>query len=218
MGQFRHILWPVLIWLAVGAVIIALMDTPAWSAKTFERVTNDEWVATGVLLSTVVMLTLMGFYISMLVRAWLTMAALPFVRLFLAGAVAVVVYNVNVLLKDNYQQTRPCHEIQIATECPPLENFSYPSNHTVIAFGLVAGLVFAMPRTAYIVLPLGVLEGVSRVIAGHHYPHDVLAGATLGMLGVLGVMLASQPLQHRLAKRLSTTRMARAESTTRSVS
>ena len=209
MGVLRHLLWAVVIWSVLAGVIIVLLDTPAWSAALFERTVNDEWVAIGVKLSTIIMLTLMGLYLTMLVRTWLTRSALPVVRLFLGGVIAVMIYNLNVVLKGNYQQSRPCHDVVIATECPPVDSFSYPSNHTVIAFGLAVGLAFALPRVAYLALPLAIIEGMARVIAGHHYPHDILAGASLGLLGVFGALVLTRRLQHGLAARVENARTSR---------
>src|SRR5690625_5596990 len=84
---------------------------------------------------------------------------------------------------------RPCHTFDTGGSCPDISNFSYPSNHTVIAFGLAMGLAFAIPWLAYLTFPLAIIEAVARVLAGHHFPHDVIAGAVLGALGVRGALL-----------------------------
>lgn len=192
MGHLSKIFWAVVMWIVAGIVITLLHETPAWSVKTFVWVVTDKWAPAGALLSTIVLLLLMMLYLGLLVRMWLDKNRLLLGELIGGGAFAVAMYIINLLLKARYEQIRPCHQLQVATECPLVGNFSYPSNHTVIAFGLATGLAFALPGLAYLAYPLAIVEGVSRVIAGHHYPHDVLAGATLGMLGVLGALWASQ--------------------------
>lgn len=61
-----------------------------------------------------------------------------------------------------------------------LDQFSFPSGHTMhaVAFGIVAVAYF--PALIWIVLPFAALVALSRPILGLHYPSDVLAGAALG--------------------------------------
>ena len=63
-----------------------------------------------------------------------------------------------------------------------LDQFSFPSGHTLhaVAFSIVAVAYF--PALVWLVLPFTVLAGLSRPILGLHYPSDVLAGALLGTL------------------------------------
>lgn len=192
MRHLSKLFWALVMWIVAGIVITLLHETPVWSMKTFLWVVTDELTPTGVMVSTIIMLVLMILYVGVMVRAWALKNRFLLGQLVAGGTFAVVIYMMNLLLKNRYERIRPCHHIEVATECPLIGNFSYPSNHTVIAFGLAAGLAFAVPRLAYLVYPLAVVEGISRVIAGHHYPHDVLAGATLGMFGVLGALMATQ--------------------------
>lgn len=206
MGQTRQIVGPVLIWLLVAAVVGALIDVPAWSVELYEAMNVESLTDTGSIVSTVVMIALVVVYLGMLLRAWFTKDNIPFIRLVFGGVATTVVYGINLLLKGGYGKVRPCNVYETAGNCPPLENFSYPSNHTVIAFGLAMGLAFALPWLAYIAFPLAIIAAVSRVLAGHHYPHDVVVGATLGLLGVLGILLMFVKVQARLAEKLSASR------------
>lgn len=206
LGKTRQIVGPVLIWLLVAAVIGALIEVPPWSAELYETMTIESLGDTGHIASTVVMLALVIVYLGTLVRTWVTKDNIPFVRLVFGGAATTLVYVINVFLKDGYGKVRPCNVYETVGNCPPLEDFSYPSNHTVIAFGLAMGLAFALPWMAYLAFPLAILEGVSRVLAGHHYPHDVLVGAALGTLGVLGALLMFVKVQSSMAAKLSASR------------
>lgn len=206
MGKTRQIVGPVLIWLLVAAVIGALIEVPPWSAELYETMSIESLGETGNIVSLVVMLALIIVYLGMLLRTWLTKDNIPFVRLVFGAFATTVVYGINLLLKNGYGKIRPCNVDEAVGTCPPLEDFSYPSNHTVIAFGLAMGLAFALPWMAYLAFPLAIIEGVARVLAGHHYPHDVLVGATLGTLGVLGILLMFVKVQSSMAEKLSASR------------
>ncbi|MDN6148917.1 MAG: phosphatase PAP2 family protein [Yaniella sp.] len=206
LGKTRQIVGPVLIWLLVAAVIGALIEVPPWSADLYETMTHESLGDTGYISSLVVMLTLIIIYLGMALRTWLVKDNIPFVRLVFGAVATTVVYVVNLLLKDGYGKVRPCNVYETIDNCPPIDNFSYPSNHTVIAFGLAMGLAFALPWMAYLAFPLAIIEGVSRVLAGHHYPHDVVVGAVLGTLGVLGILLMFVKVQDSMATKLSASR------------
>ncbi len=100
-------------------------------------------------------------------------------------------------LKQVFQENRPCQAIPVATvqACPGLTDYSFPSDHTIIAVALAAGIWIVSRRLGLIAAVLAALEGFSRVYLGQHYPHDVLAGAivsTAVMLG--GWILLRRPL------------------------
>lgn len=73
---------------------------------------------------------------------------------------------------------------------------SFPSDHTALAFAVVAGL-WPVRRDVSIVLGvLAVLLGISRVVAGVHYPGDILGGAAIGVMSAIALwLLARRPLE-----------------------
>jgi len=70
-------------------------------------------------------------------------------------------------------------------------NYSMPSGHTAFAFSIAAVLFWwageiatpwrrRLTRACLVILPC--LTGLSRIYAGSHFPGDVLAGMTIGLL------------------------------------
>lgn len=62
-----------------------------------------------------------------------------------------------------------------------LDQFSFPSGHTLHAVSFSAVLLNYYPEWAVLVIPFAALVALSRVILGLHYPSDVLIGALLGL-------------------------------------
>lgn len=97
-------------------------------------------------------------------------------------------------LKRRTRRPRPFRVIPgVIARAPPLDEYSFPSGHTLhaISLGMVATQWFPM-----LALPLGLfalLVATSRVVLGLHYPSDVLAGATLGaVLGLASMRVAAE--------------------------
>jgi undecaprenyl-diphosphatase len=105
-------------------------------------------------------------------------AAVPVVHMLAVGIVCTATYK---LLKRGTLRPRPFQvHRSIAAGMPPLDQFSFPSGHTLhaVAFTLIATAYY--PWLAIALVPFTLATGVSRVMLGLHYPSDVLAGAMLG--------------------------------------
>lgn len=64
----------------------------------------------------------------------------------------------------------------------PLQDHSFPSGHTTAIFSVVTPYVLFIPLLSYVLIPLGLCVGISRIYLGLHYPSDVIAGGILGTL------------------------------------
>lgn len=62
------------------------------------------------------------------------------------------------------------------------DQFSFPSGHTMAAFLLATLVLLAYGGAALPLFIWASAVGVSRVVLGVHFPSDILAGATLGVL------------------------------------
>src|SRR3546814_5960017 len=94
------------------------------------------------------------------------------------GAVALLLYKA---IKRWTRRPRPfAADVRIRAWIAPLDEFSFPSGHTLhaVAFSLVA--VAHYPALAWLVLPFAASVAASRVVLGLHYPRDVLAAPAIG--------------------------------------
>jgi len=107
------------------------------------------------------------------------------VALGLAGA-----WGIAELLKLLIRRPRPFDAIAGApdTLLAHPASFSFPSGDAALAFGAAAALGIVAPRYRAFALLFALAVAVSRVLAGVHYPSDVLAGAILG--SVVGRVVA----------------------------
>jgi undecaprenyl-diphosphatase len=105
-------------------------------------------------------------------------ALLPVAHMAATGLVGTLIYK---WLKRRTLRPRP-YAVHPDVTCltAPLDQFSFPSGHTLhaVAFSLVALAYF--PFVAPVVIPFTLACAASRVVLGLHYPSDVLAGAVLG--------------------------------------
>ncbi|MFB6855148.1 phosphatase PAP2 family protein [Streptomyces sp. NPDC056341] len=129
-------------------------------------------------------------------------------RVLASPVIVVVAYVANSLLKSVVDEQRPCRTLHTVTveACPALGDWSFPSNHAVIAAAAAVTLLLADRRIGLIAVPAAVLMGASRVWIGVHYPHDVAVGLAVG--ATLALLLS--PLATRaapLVDRLRTTRL-----------
>lgn len=176
------------------AVVIALsVGGSAGSRDLFLAATSLEIAPFSYAVSTMTLLALVGlwagiFIYGVLRRQWVLLG-----RLVLGGAATTAAYGLSELLKSFVNQQRPCITYDVLADCPPAENWSFPSNHTVIAVGLAVAICAAVPRWGWVAVPLAVIVGFSRVFAGHHYPHDVVAGAALGVALTTACVLLIRP-------------------------
>lgn len=113
-------------------------------------------------------------------RASLHMAA--------TGLMALLLYKG---LKRWTRRPRPyAADLRIRAWVAPLDEFSFPSGHTLHAVSFTTVALWHYPMLAWLLLPFTASVALSRVVLGLHYPSDVLAATAIGaMLATLSIQL-----------------------------
>jgi len=90
------------------------------------------------------------------------------------------------LIKSNTDRIRPGKQYSDIRSLGVMNKGkrSFPSNHASNTMSFALGIGFVFPWSLWILLPLSILVGYSRVYCGAHFPLDVLAGWLHGMLWV----------------------------------
>ena len=121
---------------------------------------------------------------------YITMLTIPFIFGFDALsvslhmlAVAVVNYIIYKLIKTNTKRPRPfASNTNIDLGGRVLDQYSFPSGHTLHAVAFTIVLLHYFPQLAAFLIPFTVLIALSRVVLGLHYPTDVICGISLGSI------------------------------------
>jgi undecaprenyl-diphosphatase len=117
-----------------------------------------------------------------------TMALLPLLAGPTGTACALQMLGVGLLnvaiyryVKRRVGRPRPfvdCPGIRACTRA--LDDFSFPSGHTLHAVSFAIVLGYHFPFAAWIAGPFALLVAASRMVLGLHYPSDVAVGAAIG--------------------------------------
>jgi len=102
------------------------------------------------------------------------------VQMIVAGLSGTLVY---LYLKKRTERPRP-YAINngITLGAQPLDQYSFPSGHTLHAIGFSSIVCYYYPEFISILAPVSILVAVSRMILGLHYPSDVVVGAGIGFV------------------------------------
>jgi undecaprenyl-diphosphatase len=94
------------------------------------------------------------------------------------GAVSALLYR---RLKRWTRRPRPFRQdARIRPWVAPLDEYSFPSGHTLhaVSFSIVACAFY--PLLAWLLVPFSLSVAASRIVLGMHYPSDVLAASGIG--------------------------------------
>jgi undecaprenyl-diphosphatase len=115
-----------------------------------------------------------------------------------AGAATLLAVGINQPIVSAVHEARPytAHPgvLELATRST---DYSFPSDHAVVAGAVAVGLMFVSRRLAVLAAAAALLMAFARVYIAAHYPSDVAVGLLLGAGVALVVYLAA----HRLATR-----------------
>ena len=124
------------------------------------------------------------WYATILALPWFAGAAgtACAVRMFAVGAVDMLIHKIVKRWIARPRPARSCPGIREVTR--PLDEFSFPSGHTLhaVAFSVVLSGYFPVFWFMALVWTFTALVALSRVVLGLHYPSDVLVAALIGLL------------------------------------
>jgi undecaprenyl-diphosphatase len=114
----------------------------------------------------------------------------PWSRIGLQAMIALAASHIPVqIMKKLYPRLRPYLVLPEAkTWTKPLKDHSFPSGHTTAIFSVVSPFVVASPPLGFILIPIAMIVGTSRMYLGLHYPSDVAAGCLVGCLSAFGAV------------------------------
>ena len=85
------------------------------------------------------------------------------------------------LLKRVFRRQRPCGlQHYCWGNLTPPDRFSFPSGHTITAFGVAVSVGWFYPAALIWLLACAVLVAISRIFLGMHFLTDVVTGAFVG--------------------------------------
>ncbi|MFF1344202.1 phosphatase PAP2 family protein [Streptomyces sp. NPDC058290] len=166
--------------------LIAL-DGPSVDGPLYTRVTDLAHRAPGWLDSLMSAWSTYGLalFALLMLAAWWRARPADARRIAMALAaplIVVLAFTADTLLKSVIREQRPCQTLHTVTleACPPLGDWSFPSNHAAIAAAAAIAIWLTDRRLGAIAAAAALLMAFSRVWVGAHYPHDVALGLVVG--------------------------------------
>ena len=95
------------------------------------------------------------------------------------------------ILKHSIRRIRPFNaHSDVENLVYPIDEFSFPSGHTSVAFLMATIIASFSPFLAVPVYVFALLVGISRIYVGVHYPSDIIGGIFYGVgMGHLAIYL-----------------------------
>ena len=100
------------------------------------------------------------------------------ITVFFAGVTAWVL---SVVLKILIHAERPFVVLPDVFPLFPETGFAFPSSHAAVFMALAVSIFFTHKKVGYIFIFFALLIGLARIIAGVHFPIDILGGFVLGL-------------------------------------
>jgi len=101
------------------------------------------------------------------------------ILVFFSGVFAWCVAQVIKLL---IHTQRPFLVLPNVSSLVPENGFSFPSGHATFYMALAFAIFLSHKKAGYVFISFAFLIGIARIIAGVHFPVDILGGFILGIL------------------------------------
>lgn len=114
------------------------------------------------------------------------------------GAAIISRFFVTEVIRFFHNRPRPFEVSNIVPIIPHDLGYSFPSGHATFFFALGMSIFLYDRRWGTFFLVAAVLMGIARIIAGVHWPSDIIGGAIIGVLTSLVVHYFAQKLQRSM--------------------
>ncbi len=99
--------------------------------------------------------------------------------MFYSGLVA---WFLSIVLKILIHSPRPFDVLQNVNALFVPTDFSFPSGHAAFFSALAFDLFFLHRKVGYVFIVFALIIGIARIVAGVHFPVDILGGLVLGFV------------------------------------
>lgn len=94
----------------------------------------------------------------------------------------VLAYILSYVLKLLFHSPRPFDLFSQVKSLIPETGYAFPSGHATFFMALAVSFYFFHKKAGYVFMAFAVIIGLARIIAGVHFPIDILGGFALGVL------------------------------------
>jgi undecaprenyl-diphosphatase len=117
--------------------------------------------------------------------------------IFMALAILVSRGLLTELIRYFVERDRPFVTLGFEPLVEQSMTYAFPSGHAAVFFALALAVWFVDRKWGYWFGALALLNGIARIVAGVHWPTDILAGAAVGVLSALLVRLLLSKIPKR---------------------
>lgn len=105
------------------------------------------------------------------------------IKIFLVTALSMIIsrFGIVELIRYLYHRPRPFVAYSV-NQLVSNGSYSFPSGHAALFFAMAMAIYFYNKKWGIWFFIAAILMGISRVIAGVHYPTDILGGAAIGVI------------------------------------
>ena len=108
-------------------------------------------------------------------------------EIFLTFLSVFVAWLSAIFLKTIFSIPRPFIQFPKVIPLITENDFSFPSGHAAFFMGLAVAIFLHHKKAGYLFFVFALIIGIARIVAGVHFPVDILAGYLLG--GIISYLL-----------------------------
>ncbi|MFA7201954.1 MAG: phosphatase PAP2 family protein [Candidatus Paceibacterota bacterium] len=115
------------------------------------------------------------------------------ILLFTLGITGIARFGVMSIIHIWVQRLRPFLELG-TPHLFIVNSFSFPSGHTTFVFALATVSWYYHQKMSYFIYASGLCIGIARIMAGVHYPSDIIGGVVVGIVSAYILVFLAQKI------------------------